>query len=386
MQCQKHLFQLENDVSYLNCAYMSPQLRRVEAAGHGWVSRKNRPYEIHPEDFFTQVEQVKQLFAELVQVQDPERIALIPSVSYGMATVARNMTIKSGQRIVVAGEQFPSNYYPWQRLAEAQGAEMVEVAAPPSKRRGAAWNEALLTAIDERTALVALSHCHWADGTVFDLEDIRKKSREVGALLVIDATQSVGALPFDVSRFQPDALICAGYKWLLGPYSTGLAYYGPAFDGGVPIEENWINRYNSQDFQHLVQYQQEYQPGAGRYSVGEQSNFILVPMLAEALSQLLEWEVPHIQQYCRALSAGPLERLQAMGAQVEEPKYRSGHLFGIRLQGQFDIAGLRNQFERERVYVSLRGDAIRIAPHVYNDARDFERLLRCFEAARKAAV
>ena len=386
MECQKHLFHLSEEVAYLNCAYMSPQLRRVEAVGHAMVSVKNEPYHILPEDFFSTVDELRANFACLVGLSDPKRVALIPSVSYGMANIARNIDLHPSQHVLVAGEQFPSNYYPWKRLGDAAGAKVRIVDAPRSGGRTEAWNEAILAAIDRDTALVALSHTHWADGTRFDLAAIRKRSRELGALLVIDGTQSVGALPFDVEALQPDALICAGYKWLLGPYALGLAFYGPAFDGACPVEENWINRMHSEDFQHLVRYQEAYQPGASRFSVGEQSNFILVPMLNEALKQLLEWGVYNIQRYCLVLSQEPLHRLREMGGIVEPEKDRCGHLFGVRLGNRFEVDRLQQHLRSEGVFVSFRGNAVRIAPHVYNDQSDFDRLLRCFESARKQSA
>ena len=386
MQCQKALFQLPEEVAYLNCAYMSPQLRQVEAVGQAQLRLKNQPYRIQPADFFSGARRLRERFARLVGIADPQRVAIIPSASYGIANAARNIALEAGQQVVVAAEQFPSNYYPWQRLTEQAGAALRVVAPPLSERRGEAWNAALLSAIDASTAVVALSHVHWADGTRFDLAAIRQRTREVGALLIVDGTQSVGALPFDVSALQPDALICAGYKWLLGPYSVGVAYYGPPFDRGTPIEENWINRLDSEDFRGLVNYQERYQPGAGRYSVGEQSNFILVPMLAEALAQLLEWGVEHIQDYCRQLSAAPLQAIADLGGQVEADDRRCGHLFGVRLPASFDRELLKEQFAAHRVFVSLRGNAIRIAPHVYNDAADFDALLHCFKTARRKMV
>ncbi len=258
------------------------------------------------------------------------------------------------------------------------------VRPPEAANRTEAWNEAILRAINERTRLVAMANVHWADGTLFDLMAIRQRTREVGALLIIDGTQSVGALPIDVATLQPDALICAGYKWLLGSYSLGLAYYGPAFDAGVPIEENWINRLHSSDFKNLVHYQPAYELGAARYSVGEQSNFFLMPMLRAALEQLLDWGVGNIQDYTKQLSAKPLEILQELGCRVAPASERCGHLFGVRLhEGQLDFQQLRGALEAKRVYVSFRGSAIRVAPHVYNDERDFEQLIGCFEQARK---
>ena len=137
-----------------------------------------------------------------------------------------------------------------------------------------------------------MPHIHWADGTLFNLMAIREKTREHDALLIIDGTQSVGALPFSVAKIQPDALICAGYKWLLGPYALGVAWYSDYFNDGEPLEHNWLNRLQSEDFTRLTQYQEKFQDKADRYSVGESSNFILVPMLIRALEQLLQWQPP----------------------------------------------------------------------------------------------
>jgi hypothetical protein len=111
---------------------------------------------------------------------------------------------------------------------------------------------------------------------------------------VVDGTQSVGALPIDVQKYRIDALVCGGYKWLMGPYSLGVAYLSEYFDDGIPLEESWMNRRGSDDFQRLVAYEPQYRPGAARYDVGEHSNFILLPMLTAALRQILAWEPAQI--------------------------------------------------------------------------------------------
>lgn len=379
LTCQRGLFKIPDEIAYLNCAYMSPQLRQVEVVGRDMLALKNSPWLITTNHFFNPLKELKALFAHLINVREKDRIAIVPSVSYGMANVAKNVKISQGQRVIVAEAQFPSNYYPWERICADNGGELVQVAVPDGPNRGARWNEALLEAIDHRTCMVALGHVHWADGTRFDLEAIRKRTREVGALLIIDGTQSVGALPFDAAVIQPDALICAGYKWLMGPYSIGLAYYGPAFDAGTPIEENWINRQESEDFARLVHYRKEYQPAAGRYSMGEQSQFVLGPMLKTAIEQIIDWEVGEIQSYCASLMADALESLQEMGCTVEAPEWRGAHLIGVRLRAGADTDILKASLSVRNVGVSFRGNAIRIAPHVYNTADDVQRLVEAFE-------
>jgi selenocysteine lyase/cysteine desulfurase len=368
-------FSLPKGTTYLNCAYMAPMPSAVEKAGIRGLRAKRNPGDIKPSDFFGTTEELRNEFAKTIGTAHPTRIVVIPSVSYGMATVARNVPITAGQNIIVAAEQFPSNYYCWARLCDENKAEL-KVIAPPSdlKERGKIWNEKILDSIDAQTKVVALGHVHWADGTKFNLLAIRKRTREVGALLIIDGTQSVGALPFDVESIGPDALIVAGYKWLMGPYSIGLAYYGEYFDHGIPIEENWINRKNSEDFTALVNYREEYQDGSLRFEVGEHSNFTHIPMLLKAVSQLNRWGITNIQDYCKTISASCIQKLREHGYWIEDEEFRGNHLFGVRVPSHRNVDDLKHILAKKKILVSFRGDAIRVSPNIYNTADDLNRL------------
>ncbi len=375
LHCQKHLFSLEPNIHYINCAYMSPLMRPVEYAGYEGVKRKVRPNEVLPQDFFTQPEILRGLFAQVINAELPKRVAIIPSVSYGMAIVANNLKAKKGQNIVVAEAQFPSNVYSWRTLAEEKKLEIKTVSYPKQKEnRGKTWNQHLLEAIDKDTCLVAISHTHWANGTNFDLKAISKRAHEVGAIVVVDGTQSVGAMPIDVQEMGVDALICAGYKWLMGPYSLGFAYFNEKFDDGKPIEENWINRKDSENFGNLVNYQDDYQPFALRYDVGERSNFILVPMAIAALTHLLEWGVANIQDYCDRLTKEAIPIWREKGCWIEDETHRSKHLFGVQLPDGISMENLQNKLKEKHISVSVRGDFVRISPNVYNDANDISAL------------
>jgi len=373
---QREKFSLPKDSVYLNCAYMSPLLKTVEKKGIDGILKKRNPAVVAPDDFFSDTEKIRQEFSKLIKGR-ANRIVLVPSVSYGMANVVRNLKVSASDNIIVTAEQFPSNYYPWHRLQQDTRVNL-RVVAPPDTRtnRGALWNERLLEAIDRNTKVVALGNVHWADGTLFKLEEIRKRTRDVGALLVIDGTQSVGALPFSVEEIQPDALVCGGYKWLMGPYSLGLAYYGEYFDQGKAVEENWINRLHSENFAGLVNYESEYQPGALRYEVGEHSNFILVPMLLEALKQINQWKPRAIQKYCAAITKKPIVLLREAGFWIEDEKFRGHHLFGIRLPENVNIDMIKGSIQKRKISVSIRGNAIRVAPHLYNTEADLMKLVK----------
>ncbi len=377
LSCQKSRFALPDDEHYLNCAYMSPLSTVVEAAGVAGVARKRVPSRLTPADFFTEAMRARERFAQLINAPDPSRIAIIPAASYGLAIAARNLPVAAGQNIVVTHEQFPANVHAWRKVAGAAPDVALRTVRPPDAAagRGREWNTRLLEAIDVHTAVVALGHVHWTDGTKFDLDAIGRRAREVGAALVVDGTQSVGALPFDVAAIQPDALVCATYKWLMGPYSLGFAYLGPRFDDGEPLEETWIGRAGSENFKDLVNYRDDYQPGAVRYDVGERSNFALMPMAIAALEQVLEWQPARIQDYCAALTSDLITQVGALGYQVEDAAWRGRHLFGLRAPAGADISAIGERLRAQRVHVSLRGSAIRVAPHVYNDRRDIDALV-----------
>ncbi|MBW3552936.1 MAG: aminotransferase class V-fold PLP-dependent enzyme [Gemmatimonadetes bacterium] len=378
----RELFSLPPDAHYLNCAYMSPLLRTVEEAGVAGIRSKRFPAAIGADEFFTGPDRVRALFSRLLGGDDPARIAILPAVSYGIAIAARNTAMVRGQNVVVTEGQFPSNVLAWKRRAAEVGGELRAVPAPGgTEGRSVAWNERLLQAIDGDTAAVALPVVHWTDGTRFDLQAIGTRAREVGAALVIDGTQSVGALPFDLATLRPDAVVCATYKWLLGPYSLALGWFGPRYDGGVPLEEAWLARAGSEDFRALVDPADEYRSAAARYDVGGRSNFILLPMAEAALEHLLDWGVETIGRHCREVTAGLFDELRAAGYGADHDDGRAPHLFGLRVPAGRERESVRAELERRRVLVSLRGDAVRVSPHLYNDRGDIDALREALLAA-----
>ncbi|WP_128548492.1 aminotransferase class V-fold PLP-dependent enzyme [Larkinella soli] len=389
LSCRRNDFSLPPDTHYLNCATRAPFSKAVEQAGYEAVRRHTDPFGLRPADFFSGAVTVRELFARLINQPDPDRIAVIPAVSYGMGIVARNLHrkpgLRPGQRIVLIDDEFPSDVFAWKRVAEELRLEIAFVPKPTGFPQTADWNTRLLEAIGPDTALVLCPPVHWMYGNRFDLEAVGRRAREVGALFVIDGTQAVGALPFDWRSIRPDALVCAAYKWLMGPYTLGLACFGGFFDEGIPLEESWMNRIDSQEFHRLTDYQPTYRPKAARYNMGEHSHFIQMPMLEQALRQLLAWQPERIQEYGRRLLADALPALEALGCRIEpegspEQPGRGHHLVGVWLPERVGTREVQPQAVQQallagRVSVSARGRVLRVAPHVYNDERDVAAFL-----------
>jgi selenocysteine lyase/cysteine desulfurase len=202
---------------------------------------------------------------------------------------------------------------------------------------------------------------------------IAARCREVGAALVLDLTQSLGAAPFSVQEVQPDFMISAGYKWLCGPYTLGMLYAAPQWQGGSPLEHNWIARKQSEDFRNLVNYQDDFQSGARRYDMGERSNFVLVPMALVAARQLLEWTVPEITETLRELTSVVAEFGREFGLEVLPEVERAPHFLGLRNPNGWSH-DLGTALVERKVFVSFRGEWMRVSPHLYNTPEDVERL------------
>ena len=371
---QRELFEIPEEVAYLNCAYMSPQLRSARVVGERAVARKSRPWEITSSDFFEDAEKSRALFARLVG-GEPDGVALVPSVSYGIGVAAANVPVREGERILILEDQFPSNVYPWRELAKRTGARLVTVPRPDDHD----WTSVVLELLDESTAVVAVPNCHWTDGSLLDLGRVGESARRVGAALVVDGIQSLGAHPFDVREVRPDFLVASAYKWLLGPYGIGFLYAGERWREGTPIEHNWINRRGSEDFSRLVGYQDAFQPGARRYDVGERSNFALLPMANEALRRILDWGVDNVSETIGELTGLIERKAKDRGIEAIPAERRARHMVGLKL-GPAVAGDLAARLAGENVFVSVRGESVRVSPHLYNTERDVERLFAALAA------
>ncbi|HEX9947432.1 MAG TPA: aminotransferase class V-fold PLP-dependent enzyme [Allosphingosinicella sp.] len=364
--CQRALFDMEEGTAYLDCAKMSPLSRAAIEAGRRGLERKAHPWNVTAEHFFDESEAVRGLFARLIGAAADD-VAIVPSVSYAMATAMANVPVAAGQSIVTLADDFPSGILASRALARRAEARVVTVGRPAE----GSWTAAILEAIDGGTALVVAPHTHWVCGTMIDVEAIGRRCRSVGAALVLDTTQSTGALPLDLAAVDPDYLVATSYKWLLGPYSLAFLYVAPRHQQGRPLEEAWITRRNAQDFRSLSDYEEGFAVGARRFDMGERANFALLPVAGVAIGQLLDWGVANVAETLGAMTAGIEARLGERD--VTGQQGRAPHFLSVRFPGG-PPEGIVERLAAAGVHVSLRGERMRITPHLYNDEGDTERL------------
>ncbi|THB64818.1 MAG: aminotransferase class V-fold PLP-dependent enzyme [Desulfovibrio sp.] len=373
---QRHLFSIPDQVAYLNSATTGPLLKSAERAAQKAIQLKAEPWRITSRTFFEPLEETRALFARFLGC-DADNVAFIPAVSYAMAIAARNIDVRPGDTIVVLDEQFPSHVYPWRNKALETGGKMVSVPRPLPSSQGN-WTQAVLEAITKKTAIAALPHCHWTDGAALDLNAIGARCREVGAALVLDVTQSLGVMPLDLAEVQPDFLAVSAHKWMLGPYSYSYLYVADHHLHGEPLEENWFNRKGSENFARLVDYRDDYQPGARRFDVGEASNFFLTPVAKASLEQLLAWGTDNMSRHLGEITREIAARAQDMGLVAPPEHLRGPHMIGLQLPSGAP-EDLPAYLAEKEVYVGVRGDKIRVAPHMHTTPQDLHRFFSALE-------
>ena len=363
------LFTLPDDVVYLRCASAGPLLADAHALGRQGLAKKATPWVTGRRESHDDVEYLRGLVARLIGARADD-IAIVPSASYGLSIAAANIDVGPGRQVVVLDEQFPSHVYPWRHAVAMRGGSIHTVARAPHDE----WTGGVIDAIGSSTSVVAIPECHWVDASRVDLVTVSQRCREVGAALVLDLSQSLGAIPFNVSEVQPDFMVSVAEKWLLGPYTMAFLYAAPHRQQGTPIEHSWNTRAGSDDHARLVEYRDDYLAGARRYDMGERHNYVGVPVAIRSLEQILEWGVPRIAAELAPVVHRIAQGAGELGMAPTAAGSRSPHYLGLRSDGGLP-ARIGERLQGESIYVSIRGDSIRVAPHLYNTWDEIERFL-----------
>ena len=302
-------------------------------------------------------------------------IAVASSETVLMSSLAWAVIPKAGTNIVSTETTHPSTVYPWMRVAEHTGTEL----------RWARANSALAIEpdelgelIDETTSVVCLSQVEWGTGQLFDLKRYVDAAHAHGAICVVDATQSAGQVPIDVVSTGVDAVATSTYKWLCGPFGTGMMYVSPELQALSPGIVGWRSHRDMWDFQAD---RLEYPRSAKRYEFGTMAYGTAFGATV-ATNHLLDLTIERIADHNRQLAARLSEGLRELGAELlgpGDPAQRSATV-AARFPGK-DVADFARTLKQADVIASLRRDFIRFSPHLYNSSDDIEQALSAIKAA-----
>ena len=378
LDCQRHAFDIPRDVTYLNAASWSPLPHAVQAAGHAGIARKAQPWGITGEHMAGQFARARAAAARLINAA-PGDVALIPSISYGVAVAGRILPVAAGSRVLVLGDDHSSPVLEWLQHGP-RGGYTVEAVATPTDGD---WTQAVLDAIARPGAaplsLISISSVHWADGGLLDLDSVAQAQRAAGAMLLVDATHHVGVLPLDVAALDPDVLIFPTYKWVLGPYGRAFLYVAKRWQGGVPLEQTGAaRRHVSSD---AIPYMADlgFTNGAQRFDMGERDHLIGLEMAAVGMEMMADWGTEDISGRLAWLTGLLVAGLSGAGVEWPAQGLRAPHVLSLAFPGGMR-AGLTEALAERKVHVAPRLGRLRISPHVYNDEEDVAAFVQAFRA------
>jgi selenocysteine lyase/cysteine desulfurase len=373
---QRALFDIPREVCYLNAASWSPLPIATQEAGRAGVARKGKPWLIDPGLPAKQFERARRAAARLINA-DAEDVALISSVSYGVAAAAKLITVPAASRVLVLENDHSSAVLEWTTRADA-GKFTVEMVPRPSDGD---WTAAVLAAIDAPGAppvgLASISSVHWADGGVIDVDRVASALRKQGAMLLVDATHAAGVMTIDVRASDPDFLVFPTYKWLLGPYGRAFLYIAKRRQDGVPLEQTSYGRRAINSERETYYRDVEFVTGARRFDMGERDHFISLEMASVGMEMMAEWGCDAVQQRLRMLTGQLADQLRNEAVTLPDVSVRAPHILSLEFRGGMP-EHLVQQLAAERIYVAPRVGRMRISPHVYNDEADIDRFVATF--------
>ncbi|MGH7066527.1 MAG: aminotransferase class V-fold PLP-dependent enzyme [Acetobacteraceae bacterium] len=376
LESQRALFDMPREVCYLNTAAWGPLPRQSQEAGCRGVARKGQPWTLDPHLPGEQFARARKAAAALIGAE-PDDIALISSVSYGVATAAKILKVPPRSRVLLLEDDHSSPVLEWMTRAEEAGFVLDVVRRPEDGD----WTAAVLEAIARRGApplsLASISSVHWSDGGIVDLGRIAQSLRAAGAALIVDATHAVGAMPLDVKTLDPDFLVFPTYKWVLGPYGRAFLYIARRRQNGVPLEQTSYGRRGVNAEQTTYLADTGFVAGARRFDMGERDHFISIEMASIGMEMVAGWGVAAVSERLGWLTGQLAEGLGNLGAQVPEPHLRAPHILSLGFPAGMP-EGLVERLKATNVHVAGRLGRMRISPHVYNDEEDVAAFVSTF--------
>ena len=367
-------FEIE-DATYLNLAGQSPMPRVSIRAVQAALEAKKAPHQKADSTFYEVPNRIRESLARLIGAK-PEEIALTSGASAGVAAVAYGLKWNPGDEVVTAKGEFPLQYTGWKPMEEREGLK-VKIVAPREKFLSA---DDLIAAITPKTRVVSVSLVRYDDGSLLDAPRVAAACHAQGALLLLDVSQCCGALPMDVRQLGADFLVCAGYKWLFGPFGTGFFWVKNEHLSTVrPGPFYWMAVEGSDNFAALNFEDPKLGPNAKRWDSPEWAsyfNFNLVAM-DTSVEFVLRMGPERVAAHNRKLIELMFERLPkdrfVLASPVEANRRGPYGCFAARSREK--TAEVYQHLRKENVIVSLREGNIRVSPHLYNTERDIDKLI-----------
>jgi selenocysteine lyase/cysteine desulfurase len=360
------LFPITERAIYFNHAAISPPPITTIQAVEAQLKDVHENGSANFRDWLAVKEQARSLLANLLGAR-PEQVAFMRNTSDALSTVANGLNWCDGDNIVTFSREFPSNIYPWLRVRDAFGVEVRMC----EEHGGRIDFAELLSLIDDKTRIVAISHVQYASGFRMDLERLGRVARQHDALFVVDAIQALGVVPTDVEAEFVDVAAGASHKWLLAPEGVGYLYLSDrARERIQPTLVGWVSVPNPDGY---LDFEQGWNRGTLAWETGTGPTALIHGFKA-SLELLTRFGVQNTSRYLEALTDDLCERLGAKRYEVvssREPGEKS-QIVCIRHPDGLSAMALYHQLQTQQIIVAPRNDRLRIAPHFYNTPAEVE--------------
>jgi selenocysteine lyase/cysteine desulfurase len=371
---QRALFDIPDDVCYLNAAAWSPLPRSVVDAGRIGAARKARPWELDADFANRQHERARTAAARLIHAE-PDDVALISSVGYGCSTAAKNFPVPAGSRVLLLEDDHTSPMLDWMVRSES-GRFQIEIVRRPGDQD---WTRAVLEAIERPDAaplaIASISSVHWSDGGAVDLQPVADALKRKGAGFLIDATHAAGIMDIDVGALDPDFVVFPTYKWLLGPYGRAFAYIAKRNQDGIPLEQTAYGRRNVVAEHDIYFADLRYRSDARRFDMGERDHFISMEMASVGMELVASWGTVALTERLRYLTGLIADGLRDCSViALPDDRARAPHILSVAFAGGMP-ADLVSKLANEKIFVAPRLGRMRISPHAYNSEADIDRFV-----------
>lgn len=361
-------------ITYLNLAGNSPipkcSIKRLQEA----IEWKKSPQRIPDAAFFDVPNRVRAAIAQLIGGK-PEEIALTTGASTGMSAVAYGLKWQPGDEVVTASGEFPLQYATWKPMEERESIRVIVV-----KPTGAFHTaDDFIAALTPRTRLVSVSHVRFDDASKIDATKLAAACHAQGALLLLDVSQSCGAAPINIAQMGADFLVCAGYKWLVGPFGTGFFWAKHEHISKMrPGPFYWMAAEGVNNFADLASAPPRPADAAKRWDAAETANYYDLAALEGGVELVLRAGVQTVADHNHRLIEQLFARLPKDRCVPASPLAgeERGPYGCFQARSPEKTQELYQRLLAENVIVSLRERRIRVSPYLYNTERDIDRLIK----------
>jgi cysteine desulfurase/selenocysteine lyase len=365
-------------VTYLNAALQGPMPLVAAREAEEAIEWKKHPYRLPDNAYFDLPDRIREKVARLIGGR-PEEIAVTTGASSGLAAMAAGIDWKPGDEVLVGRGEFPAHRSTWLRYEQA-GKLRVRVVEPRGRFISA---DDYIECIAPQTRVISASFVRFDNGARLDAARVARACENVGAALILDLSQCAGAITLNVRDLGASMAVASGYKWLLGPYGTGFFWIASEWIERLPLGAVYFMALEgARDFHALPTENPRPAAGARRWDSAETANFINLAAFDASLDFVLRIGVDAIQHYIDALVAQIIEGLPRTDCVVASPteRERRGPYVCISARDPKKTPALYQKLHDVQVSVSLRENALRISPYIYNTPQDISRLLQVLAA------